>query len=355
VNGACADLAEGGSYVTMKSPGNDYSIMIETKAATASQQLTFHVSGGLSPKNLCVWLSNVQEQFVRQADITPVNGTFTLNMDPGSIYSLSTTTGQQKGTFDNIPDAKAFPFPYYETFDEYTAPEKWGYLPRYTADIADVFEIVDRPDKQGKCLRQVAPIPPNFWAPEYMPYTIIGDAHWKDYEVSADVYLNPGDSAGVMGRVIYVGSGFRNVPKGYFLNLSDTGQCDLVLIRGTKLRKNDPGGDAEQQALFKAQQDNGQTGEKNLGAALVSKIAPNQWHNLKLRFEGTRITGFVDGIQVLSASDDTYSQGMAGLRAGSGKQKLSMPYFDNLWIAPAPQPTSAFPGQSPIYGSAKMH
>ena len=338
-----------------KSPANDYSIIIETKDAKAPQQVQFEIGGGLSSKSLCVWRSDEKEQFVRQADIKPLNERFTVTLEPNAIYSLSTTTGQQKGSFDNVPAPKPFPFPYLETFDEYSTPKEYGYLPRYTADIAEAFEIVDRPDHQGKCLRQVVAEHPNSWAPEYMPYTIIGDNQWQDYEVSADVYLNSGDNAGVMGRVNDVGPGYRSVPKGYLFTLSDEGNCHLVVIRGLKRDRKKLEGDAEQQALIKAGRDDSEGGEKELGSAQVSNISSNQWHNLKLRFEGTKITASIDDKPVLIADDPLYSHGMAGLRAGSGKKNLSTPYFDNVLIkglnGPTPKPTSALPGQSPIYKS----
>jgi galactosylceramidase len=351
----CGELSGGGSFATLKSPANDYSVIIETKNAKAPQQVQFEISGGLSSKPLCVWRSNAKEQFMRQANIQPANGTFTVTLEPDSIYSLSTTTGQQKGSFDNIPAPKPFPFPYLETFEEYATPKDFGYLPRYTADIAEAFEIVERPDQQGKCLRQVVPVQPNAWAPEYMPYTIVGDNQWQDYEVSADVYLNPGDSAGVMGRVNDVGYGYGSIPKGYFLQLGDDGQCRLVVVRG-KVDKKKLIGDAEQQALIKAQNDASEGGEKDLGSVQLSNVSSNQWHNLKLRFEGSAITASVDEKSVLTATNSLYSHGMAGLRAGNGKKNLSTPYFDNVLIKglndPTPKPSQAMQGQSPIYGSA---
>jgi len=357
LDSGCGELPQGGSFVTLKSPGNDYSVIIETKDAKGPQQLRFEISDGLSAKALCVWHSDEKEQFVREQDIQPKDGAFAITLEPGSIYSLSTTTGQRKGSFDNVPAAKPFPFPYYETFDEYSTPKQFGYLPRYTADIAEVFEIVDRPDKEGKCLRQVIAEHPNSWAPEYMPYTILGDDDWQDYEVSADIYLNPGDTAGVMGRVNNVGTGYRSVPKGYFVTLADDGQCHLVVIRGLKRDKKKLEGDAEQQALIKAGKDDSEGGEKELGRVQIPNIGANQWHNLKLRFAGTNITALVDDKQVLTVSDPLYSHGMAGLRAGSGKKNLSTPYFDNVLIkgigSPAPQATKALPGQAAIYPSAK--
>ncbi len=355
LNGGCGGLAHGGSFVTLKSPGDDYSVIIETKDAKTAQQIRFRIGHGLSAKKLCVWRSNAKEQFVRQADIEPANGKFTLALDPDSVYSISTTSGQTKGSFNDVPAASPFPFPYYETFEEYSSPKAWGGLPRYTADIAGVFELAIRPDNKGMCLRQVVPRPPHAWAPEWQPYTILGDAQWQDYEVSADVFLNPGDSAGIMGRVNNVGSGYGCVPQGYFMQLSADGECKIVVVRGKKDKKKVVG-DAEQQALIKSRKEEDVGGEKELGSVRLADIGANQWHNLMLRFEGATITGSVDDKPVLSVTDSLYSRGMAGLTAGGEKKKLSTPYFDNVLIkgvkATTPKPSSAAQGHSPIYGNS---
>lgn len=352
LNGGCGELVGGGTFVTMKSPGDDYSIIIETKDAKEPQQISFQIKGGLSDEALCVWRSNAKEQFIRQADILPEHGEFSITLSPHSIYSLSTTTGQKKGSFANIPSPKPFPFPYYETFDEYSNPEAHGYLPRYTADISDVFEITDRPDANGKCLRQVIPVWPISWAPEWQPYTILGDDQWQDYEVSADVYLNPGDSAGVMGRINHVGTGYGSIPKGYFLQLAADGHCRLVVIRGKKDKKSAIG-DAEQQALIKAGKDDSEGGEQVLGTTQLSGVSANQWHHLKLSLQGQVITAFMDDRLVLTVTNALYSHGMAGLMAGGDTKKPSMPYFDNVLIkpnnAPLPKPAPAMSGQLPIY------
>jgi galactosylceramidase len=313
INGGQGELAGGGSFVSLKSPSDDYSIIIETKEAKASQQIQFMIDGGLSTKGLSVWRSNAREQFIRQTDIKSVNGNLTLSVDSNSIYTLTTTTGQRKGGFANVPVAKPFPFPYRESFDQYSAPKVRGYLPKYTADIAEVFEIVGCPNRKGKCLRQVIPVAPISWAPEWMPYTILGDEGWQDYEVSADVYLDQAESAAVMGRINHVGTGYGSVPKGYFLELGQDGECRLVVIRGSKDKDNPEGG------------------EKVLGSARIPGIHAKEWHKLKLRFNGSTITGFVDGKTVLRATDTLYSRGMVGLMTGGGK-KLSMSYFDNLLI-----------------------
>ena len=82
-------------------------------------------------------------------------------------------------------------------------------------------------------------------------------------------------------------------------------------------------------------------------------IGPNQWHNLKLRFEGSTITCLIDAKPVLTASDSLYPRGMAGLMTSGDTKTLSTSYFDNLLIneinGSKPTPSSSMAGQTPIY------
>ena len=356
LNGGYGELAGGGTYVTLKSSGSDYSIILETKDARKPQQIRFTVAAGLSKKALHVWRSNAQQQFEKQTDIRPKGGIFTLEADSRSIYSITTTDGQQKGSFPNLPTDKPFPLPYSETFDTYTVPEQFGYLPRYTADIDDDFEIARCPQRPGKCLHQVVSRPPNSWAPQWKPYTILGDEHWQDYEVSSDVYLKEGDSAGVLGRLNDVGSGYGTIPKGYMLEMSDQGLCRLTVERGKK-DKDAATGDAEQQALARGEKNARSGGELVLNSVQVPGIHAGSWHSLKLVFRGSTITGLVDEHQVLTATDSLYSRGMAGLVAGGDERTLSTPFYDNLNIqaddAPSSSPSPAQQAQDPIYRHLK--
>lgn len=357
VPGGCGDLKPGGSFVTLKSPQTDYSIIIETKDAKTVQRLRFELGDGLSPGKLCVWRSNRTEQFIRQPDLTPQGLAFELSVDPDSIYSLSTTTGQQKGSFEGIPAPKRFPFPYHETYDGYGDSRCWGGAPRYHVDFAGVFALCARPDGQGRCLRQVVPVPTQSWATEYHPYyTLLGDDQWGDYAVTADVLLNPGDTAGVMGRVNDVGDANFAAPKGYILTLGDDGLCRLIVSRGQKGRKQktifDPLDPVEER--MQREKEDGKGGEKELASIRLPNIAPGQWHRLKLQMEKRSITALVDGRPVLTATDALYARGMAGLLAGQHeKQTCSTPYFDDLVISevdvPVPPPTPALDGQTPLY------
>lgn len=192
---------------------------------------------------------------------------------------------------------------------------------------------MQRQSYPGLCLRQTVGDHTLSWAPEWHHYTIIGDSAWTDYEVSADVYLNPQDEAAVMGRLCDVGSGYGIWAKGYYLKLDDQGTCKLVITRG-KLNQKELIGDKEQQEAILARKDVEIGGEYTLSEAKVSGISPLQWHNLRIRFDGDQITGYVDGIEVVKATSDHYSKGMAGLMAPLQEHRVSTPYFDNLKINP---------------------
>ncbi|NIA56107.1 galactosylceramidase [Massilia sp. TW-1] len=344
-------LPAGGSYVSLKSPGRDYSVIVETRHASAPQTLRVAVGAGLAKGDVAVWRSDAHAQFVHVADLHPKGGAVALTVDPDAIYSLTTTRGQQKGSFANVPAPRAFPFPFRETFERYGDGRAWGYLPRYFADIEGAFELAPCPDAGRTCLRQTVPVRPHSWAPDWKPYTILGDDGWTDYEVSADVRMGAGESAAVMGRINDVGSGYGAIPKGYYLELDGKGEVRLVVVRG-KVDKKALVGDAEQQALIKAANDAAEGGEKVLARAALGSTADG-WHTLKLRFSGANIRGYVDGKPVVEATDALYGKGMAGLLAGPAQSGLSMPYYRDVVVnrvdGALPAPTAPLPGQAPLY------
>jgi galactosylceramidase len=349
-------LKAGGSYVALKSPGQDYSVIIETRRATAPQTVRVAVGTGLSTDDVAVWRSDAKAQFVHVADLHPEGGAVALTVDPDAIYSLTTTRGQQKGGFASMPAQQAFPFPYRETFAGYGDRRAWGYLPRYFADIEGAFELAPCPGERRTCLRQSVPVKTHSWAPDWKPYTILGDDGWTDYEVSADVRVSRGESAAVMGRINDVGSGYGAIPKGYYLELDGAGEARLVVVRG-KVDKKALVGDAEQQALIKAANDAAEGGEKVLARTRLAKAAADRWHTLKLQFSGTRIRGYVDGKPVLEATEASYGKGMAGLLAGPTQTGLSMPYYRDVVVnrvdGALPPPTKPLPGQAPMYVRAR--
>jgi galactosylceramidase len=304
LDAASGTFTGGGNYVTMVDPtGKDFSVIAQTSGAKAAQNITFNVTGGLSTGSLSVWRSNATSQFEKQTSITPTNGSFTIALDANSIYSISTTTGQQKGTATS-PAAASFPFPYYETYDHYADFKSVGYRPYYHNDIAGGFELFKRTDGSGNCLRQVVSQPAQSWAPETNPYTVIGDTGWADYEVSADVSIETSAGwASLLGRVTSTGTGYGTAPSGYYMTLSPAGAWNFYASS---------------------------TGS-GAGAALSTgqaTLAAGTWHNMKLIFQGSSIKGAIDGTQVFTTTNSKYAKGNVGV----GTAPKTTALFDNLIV-----------------------
>ena len=170
-----------------------------------------------------------------------------------------------------------------------------------------------------------------------MPYTIFGDKDWKDYEVSADIYLDDGGFAGVMGRVSNTGSGYGCTPKGYYLRLATDGTCSLYVV-------NQGGG----------RNGGGQSAEgTQLATGKAANVAGKQWHNLKLQLSGSTLKGFVDKKEVLTASNGALGSGMAGLVTGGAGDARNTALFGNLIVNTVngrePKPTEFPQNGNPIY------
>ncbi|MBA2392515.1 MAG: RICIN domain-containing protein [Ktedonobacteraceae bacterium] len=305
LDGACGYLGgntNNGSYVTLKSTnGSDYSIIIETVDATTSQMASFQVSNGLSTGIVHVWTSdlnsgNSSNSFVQQTSITPSGGTYSLTLQPGFIYTLSTTTGQGKGTIFG-PPAVALSLPYSDTFQSYSI----GQEARYFSDQNGAFEIATAGGgRSGLVMRQMAPIAPHNWEDASDPYTLFGDVTWSNYTVTCDVLLEQVGYVEILGRIGTIQRSPANI-NAYYLRVTNGGAWSILKnsISGTLTTLN--------------------TGN-------VASIGINTWHTLALTFQGNTITAKIDGTTVGTASDANYSTGQVGLGV-SGWQNAQFANF----------------------------
>ena len=107
----------------------DYSIIAETIDATGSQEAGAQIIGELSTGTVHAWRTNAKGALVQLPDLTPQNGSFSVKLEPDSIYSLTTTTGQSKGNAQR-PAGAPFPFPYTDNFNSASL----GKSPKYFSD-----------------------------------------------------------------------------------------------------------------------------------------------------------------------------------------------------------------------------
>jgi hypothetical protein len=305
IDSASADLSGGGSYVTLKSPNHsDYSSIIETMGASAQQTLNFQVTGGLSSGTIHVWRTNATDNFDHIQDITPVNGTYSLTVDPNAIYSLTTTTGQSKGSATGSAPA-SFPLPYSDNFSSYSS----GSLAKYFYDTNGSFEVDPcLGGRGGNCFEQVVTSKPIIWGLRADPNSILGNVQWTGYHVDSDVLLPATGYAAIYGRVASVTS---NYVSGYGLHLADNGNWQLVV--GSS---------------------NGSS-STTLASGTVA-MSLNTWHHLTLSFADSTITAGIDGQTVATANDTTYGSGMAAV--GSGWNEAQ---FSNFAITPITTPVTS--------------
>lgn len=292
-------LPDGGSYVTLKK-GADFSVAIETLAASRRQAADFAIQGGLSRGMLHLWRTNAQSSFERIQEISPRDGKFNVQLEPDAVYTITTTTGQQKGGAAAPPD-KPFPLPYREDFEKYPLGST---TPDYFIEQNGSYEVCAcGGGRKGQCLRQVVNQSPIVWTSGHNAdllgtASIIGDKSWSDYSVAADVLFEEPGYARVMGRVSRVT--LEGQISGYQLYLWDSGKWEL----------------------------RAETKEGVLKSGQVTG-SPGQWRRLQLSFDGNRIAASIDGNTVAELEDTRHAAGMAGI--GNG---WNIGQYDNLEIRP---------------------
>jgi hypothetical protein len=57
-------------------------------------------------------------------------------------------------------------------------------------------------------------------------------------------------------------------------------------------------------------------GTKTLQIGKLTSFSANTWHRLKIAFQSTMITAYVDSAKIVSATDRTFSYGWAALGSG---------------------------------------
>ena len=292
-------LAQGGSYVALKSTdGKNWSVVLETIDAKLVQPVTFKLNGGLSNSTIHIWETNQTRTFAHVADIFPRHSSFTYTFEPGSLYSLTTTTGQAKGAAAP-PSDKPFPFPYRDSFE--TTP--LNRAPKYLSDQDGAFEVHPCLYRSGQCLEQVITAKPIPWSHLADPWTLAGDESWTDYHLAADVLVNETGPVTLLGRIDSANSFHDGVyPGGYVFRLHPTGKWEFLSTTDSGLPRLLSSGEVELSTL--------------------------KWHHVDLDFHGNHITVTLDNTSLADITDKSHPHGMVGLGTGWNQGE-----FDNLSVS----------------------
>jgi galactosylceramidase len=289
-----------GTYVTLAAPnGHDWSMVVETINSKQPVGMTIAVKGSLAHSTLHVWETNQKRTFEHVGDISAQDGNFTYTFEPDSLYTITTTVGQHKGTAVP-PPSKAFPFPYHESFDKTPLLR----APAYLSDQDGAYEVHPCAGRPGRCLEQVITQKPIPWGPIPDPWTLAGDVHWTDYTERTDFRVPANGIATLIGRIdsadVFADDKAR-YPSGYVLRVQSDGHWTLL---ATAYKKD----------------------EKQLAAGDIA-LDSSRWHSMQMSFHGSTIRASIDGKAVADVQDQSHTHGMIGI--GSGWDHTA---FDNLAI-----------------------
>lgn len=297
---ASGSLPGGGSYVTLHD-SNDFSVVVETVAASTAQRIAFSHAHLGKAGVVHVWRTTAERWFEEVDRVSPEKGQFSYTFEPNAVYTLTTTTGQHKGNAGAPPPAQPFPLPYHENFEEYPIGST---TPRFLVEQNGSYEVsACAGGHSGHCLRQVVrdvPVAWTYWGDSTLTGapTLFGEKRWRDYRVSADALLEEPGYVMVLGRVER--GDCDGTLDGYQFRLYDTGRWELH--------------GAVKDALIASGQSAG-------GAS--------RWHRLELYFQGEQIVGRIDGSEVFSLKDRRHAAGLAGFGTG-----WNVGSFDDVSITP---------------------
>lgn len=291
-----------GSYVSLHAPGSSghraWSIVLETINAKLPQSLSIDIGKGLATTQAHIWETSGRKTFEEVADVALQNRKLQYTFEPDAIYTITTTTGQHKGTAQP-PRATPFPFPYRDDFER-TPP---GRAARYLADQDGAFEAQSCTDRKGQCLTQVITQKPIPWVPLPDPFTMAGDDTWTNYCVTADMQLPVKGDATLLGRIDSADV-FQDLnspyPSGYIFRLTSEGGWQLLSTR------------------FK---------QAPTLLASDSDLFVRGWHRAEMCFDGDQIRVIFDHKQVASVKNTDHTHGMIALGSGWNRGQ-----FDNLSV-----------------------
>ncbi|KAM9354676.1 galactocerebrosidase [Pholidichthys leucotaenia] len=317
-------LEQGGSYVALTDGLGNLTIVIETMSHhhsvcirpplpifnVTSQNATFQLKGSFaSIQELQLWRSqfNFKTQkpsfFEKLNPLKLLNGSFTLNLGEDEVYTLTTVTTGQKGSYPDPPPSARFPKAYKDDFDVRNPP--FSEAPNF-ADQTGVFEYyrnVTDPGPHAFTFRQVLTERPVTWVSDAdQTISVIGDHQWQNLTVTCDIFMESIQTGGVFVAV--------RVDKGGELVRNANGVFFWVFADGTFKVTNDLAG-------------------RTVLAEGTSGTRAQSWFTLTLSIKGQYASGMLNGYPLwMYAVVLTPKNGWAAI----GTKSFELAQFDNFAV-----------------------
>ncbi|XP_047651778.1 galactocerebrosidase isoform X1 [Phacochoerus africanus] len=219
-------LEKGGSYVALTDGLGNLTIIVETMSHKHSlcirpflpyfnvshQFATFVLKGSFREiPELQVWYTKLgkpsKRYLFKQLDslwLLDSSGSFTLELQEDELFTFTTLTTGNKGSYPPPPKSQPFPCVYEDDFNvDYPY---FSEAPNF-ADQTGVFEYfmnIEDPGEHRFTLRQVLNQRPITWAADaFNTISVIGDYKWSNLTIKCDVYIESSEKGGVFiaGRV----------------------------------------------------------------------------------------------------------------------------------------------------------
>ncbi|XP_053330985.1 galactocerebrosidase [Spea bombifrons] len=212
-------LDHGGSYVALTDRQGNLTLIIETMSHdnsicirpplpafnVSAQNATFSLQGSFENlKSLQVWYSKLEANatepvlFKKMPPLKVTNGFFTLELGVNEVYTVTTFSSGQKGSFPVPPESQPFPLKYKDDFNVRNPP--FSEAP-YFADQSGVFEYFTNMTDPGDhvfTFRQVLTQRPITWVTDAdQAISVIGDFRWSNVTVTCDVYIETPETGSV--------------------------------------------------------------------------------------------------------------------------------------------------------------
>ncbi|XP_055894492.1 galactocerebrosidase-like [Biomphalaria glabrata] len=317
-------LPQGGSYVGLVSPdGTDLTIVIETMTHDHSicirpglpwydvhpQLVTLNLKGSFARlTSMNVWYSklgfNGQPDIMFQSlgQLKFVSGQAVLKLGLDEVYTLTTISTGQKGSYPVPPPSQPFPLPYLDDFEGYPLYQEPFNLAQQTGS----YEVLS--DGQTKFIRQMVLENPVAWCDSDLhnkSISVVGSYTWSDIFVEINFRiptLNSTSGVFVAARV-------------------DQGGCDAFKAQGIYLY-------VLQSGAYQLSNDFARTKITQQGSVQISA----GWHTLSLLVQGASALGALDGVILFNATIPTSpASGFAAI----GTDSYGLADFDNLLLESA--------------------
>ena len=277
------DFATGDFSIVIEKMSRDHSPCCRpalAKFSVAAESATFTLRGRPArATTLQLWRTHwsfgapgdATEEFIQQAPLSvAADGTFTLLIEPDSLYTVTTLTTGHKGGFDTpVPPQALFPAQYVNNF---TACAPSTEAP-FFSDQNGIWECQPADASGIVVMRQMVPLLPIAWGGDTRPHSLIGSRDLTDTSMVLDARLTATNGSFLLGARL---AGTTN-SAGLIVALDASGAWNITGTMATV-----------------------QSGPALYAGTLAAPFGVNVWRTLRLDVNGSTAVMWVDGARAFS-------------------------------------------------------